>query len=291
MKQYKFISLLTFLLLVAFLLSSCAGFSPTVNEIQPPATQKKPTVNEEPAPKEDLPETPQEVYEALCEMVLSRYSGYIATRLKYNLLSHELVSSFKEGIWYDNSPTYASVANKLGDPHFKISAQADYIYIYIYIMEDGSIFEIGFGAKETVRRMYSGNYVDYLAHIQSLWNNDLMQNSDPQDTYDALHEKLSESEHTVISQRTDFTDVQSAKAFYRFSNSALMLNILKEAHFTCTQESTDQKGNPTTATIYIYVLKNGSVMYAKNISPYTYLDSVMQMSLEDALQLIDQEIS
>ena len=249
-------------LLLVLTLSSCGGAMP---ENTPPSAQtpevQTPSLPSDTVTPEEPKVDPAETHQALHEVLMRYLDTYFTDREGY--VPCEAVNNV-----YPDIDDRNTLKDTLGEPHYKGSVypiNKEFLRsVQIYILEDGSIFEVGFGGyKDSVKSVYTGSLQEYLIRISENWTSQgFIVNSDPSETYTMLYEELRTHQYMYISDRKDFIDKEVAKKLWYDSTTVEIEALLGEPHFLQVEE----KARPHSVSgipseFRFYVLSDGTVLY------------------------------
>ncbi|MBE6639368.1 MAG: hypothetical protein E7616_07970 [Ruminococcaceae bacterium] len=251
---------LSLCLLLVLTLSSCGGAMPKNTPPSEMPEVQTPSLPSDTVTPEDPTVDPVVTHQALHEVMMRYLNTYFTDREGY--VPCEAVNNVCIDV--DNRDTLNDI---LGEPHYKGSVYPPinkkfFCSVQIYILEDGSIFEVGFGDyKDSVKSVYMGSLQEYLIRISENWTpQTFIVNSDPSETYAMLYEELSTHQYMHISDRKDFIDKEVAKKLWCDSTAVEIEALLGEPHFLQIEE----KRAPISGSLSefrFYVLSDGTVLY------------------------------
>ena len=203
---------------------------------------------------------PNDVYIRLRAELMQHYNIRITERKDF--ISKELVQQTKA------EATTEKIADLLGEPHFyshtfKAYPQ-HYQYFLIYVLDDGTVCEVA-----NNQYVYQGDLENYFMFIEEEWDNDIVTEVPPSETWEKLSAEFDSHTYITVSERTDFVNVEKAKtvasqgyhAYHLYSCSFDQLTEwLGEPHFMQLEEQRRPASNNPRWQYWFYILEDGTVL-------------------------------
>lgn len=278
----KFIILIVFLMLISMMISCVEA---THEELETPSAKPEtatPAVTEPSTTDEPLV-NPYDAHQMLHQEMMKHRYTFIIDRESF--LSAENADKISIECKLNEAEEL------LGKPHYRVKSQLSYPqyygWMYIYVLDDGTVMELGFSDTAVVKNIYKGSVEDYIQYIAENWDADWVVPTDPVETYETLYSELTTHEYMHLSERSDYPSAQDAKKILETSSIADMKVRLGEPHFTQSEETHRYGSSSPRMEYHFYILSDGTVMFVVGGFGNPNVSDVSFFNAESILKVIE----